>query len=81
MKRAIGDDAAINFAAAFYRAIGFGGSVRDGFDQGKAAQLLEGIAAEKTPALICRKGINAKSIIFIRPAQARSFNLKRGRQG
>jgi CHAT domain len=79
MRRAIGDDAAIIFAAAFYRAIGFGGSVQDGFDQGKAALLLEGIAEEKTPALMCRKGVKAESILLIKPRQACGFDL-RGRQ-
>src|SRR5215831_11474250 len=43
MMRAIGDNAAITFAASFYRAVGFGRSVRDAFDQGTTALMLEDI--------------------------------------
>jgi hypothetical protein len=80
MTRAIGDDAAIEFAAAFYRAIGFGRSVQAAFDQGKTALLLEGIPEEKTPTLICRKNAKAESIFLIDPQQARRFDLKSGRR-
>jgi len=65
MMRAIGDDAAITFAAAFYRAIGFGRSVKDAFDQGRTALLLEGIPEEKTPVLMTRKKIAAESIVLV----------------
>ncbi len=51
MKTAIGDQAAITFAAAFYRAIGFGRSVKDAFEQGRLALMLEGIPEEATPEL------------------------------
>jgi hypothetical protein len=67
MSRAIGDNAAIVFAAAFYRAIGFGRSVREAFDQGKAALLLEGIPEQRTPTLLTRSGIAAESIVLINP--------------
>jgi hypothetical protein len=66
MMRAIGDEAAIIFAASFYRAIGFGRSVRDAFEQGKTALLLEGIQEERTPVLMTRRGVVAESIILIR---------------
>jgi hypothetical protein len=65
MMRAIGNDAAITFAAAFYRAIGFGRSVKDAFDQGRTALLLEGIPEEKTPVLMTRKKIAAESIVLV----------------
>ena len=52
MNRAIGDEAAIVFAASFYRAIGFGRSVKEAFELGKAALLLEGIPEDETPELI-----------------------------
>lgn len=67
MMRAIGDDAAITFAASFYRAIGFGRSVKDAFDQGKTALLLEGIGEEQTPHLITRQTVAAESIVLINP--------------
>lgn len=52
MNTAIGDEAAIVFSASFYRAIAFGVSVRQAFDQAIAALLLEGIPEENTPELI-----------------------------
>jgi CheY-like chemotaxis protein len=67
MSRAIGDYAAIVFAAAFYRAIGFGRSVREAFDQGKTALLLEGIPEDRTPALLTRSSITPESIHLIHP--------------
>ena len=61
----IGDEAAITFAASFYRAIGFGESVQDAFDQGKTALMLEGIPEEMTPQLLVRKGADASKLILI----------------
>jgi hypothetical protein len=67
MSRAIGDGAAITFAASFYRAIGFGRSVREAFEQGKTALLLEGIPEERTPSLLTRATIAPEAIILINP--------------
>jgi len=58
MNESIGDKAAITFAASFYRAIGFGRSAKDAFDQGRAALLLEGIPEEDTPKLLVRGSID-----------------------
>lgn len=66
MKQAIGDEAAITFVAAFYRAIGFGRSLQDAFDQGKAALMLANIPEENTPELIMRKGVSAKSLVLVK---------------
>ncbi len=65
MKRAIGDQAAIVFASAFYRAVGFGRSVNDAFEQGKAALMLEGIPEHDIPELLVRGGVDAKTIFLI----------------
>ncbi|ARN82251.1 hypothetical protein DSM21852_16510 [Methylocystis bryophila] len=65
MTHAIGDDAAIIFAASFYRAIGFGRSVKDAFDQGKAAIILEGIQEEETPELMTRQNVTAESVVLV----------------
>ncbi len=65
MKQAIGDDAAIVFAASFYRAIGFGKSVKEAFDQGKAALMLAGIPEENTPVLLVRSGVNPNSVVLV----------------
>jgi len=62
MNTAIGDDAAIAFAASFYRAIGFGRSVKDAFNQGKVGLMLEGIEEESTPELFVRKDLESSSL-------------------
>lgn len=72
MKREIGDEAAIAFAAAFYRAVGCGRSVQDAFDQGKTALMLHGIPEETTPALLVRQGIDPRTLYLVsgpKPAQ------------
>jgi hypothetical protein len=68
MNKAIGDRAAITFAASFYRALGFGRSVQEAFEQGKTALLLEGIAEESTPELHVRQGIDASAIVLVNPS-------------
>lgn len=65
MKKAIGDSAAIVFAASFYRALGFGRSLQEAFDIGKAALLLEGIQEHKTPTLSLRDGVNPSSVTLV----------------
>lgn len=49
MNKAVGDRAAITFAASFYRALGFNRTIQEAFDQAKTALLLEGIPEEDTP--------------------------------
>jgi CHAT domain-containing protein len=68
MNCAIGDESAITFAASFYRAIGFGDSVRAAFNQGKAALMLEDLPEENTPELLVRQGVAADSIIMVDPS-------------
>jgi hypothetical protein len=65
MKAAIGDQAAITFAASFYRAIGFGRSVQEAFDQGKTALLLEGIPDNDVPELLVRTSVNPASMFLL----------------
>ncbi len=65
MNKAIGDKAAIVFAASFYRAIGFGRSIKDAFDQGIVALQLEGIHEEDTPELLVRSGVDPSQIVLI----------------
>jgi hypothetical protein len=67
MGREIGDDAAIIFAAAFYRAIGFGQSVKNAFDQGRVALQLEGVCQEDIPVLMTKAGIFADDVTLINP--------------
>jgi hypothetical protein len=68
MKKAIGDDAAIVFASSFYRALGFGRSVQEAFDQGRTALLLNGIPEANTPDLLVRNGVDPKMVILVESA-------------
>jgi hypothetical protein len=70
MNRAIGDEAAIIFAAWFYGAIGFGRSVKEAFELGRAALLLEDIPEDKTPELLTRPGFDAAGLVLISPPSA-----------
>ena len=67
MKKAIGDEAAITFAAAFYQAIGFGRSIESAFQSGRTALMLEGIHEENTPELLSSKGVNPAEIFLFSP--------------
>lgn len=71
MNTAIGDQAATVFASSFYRALGFGRSVQEAFDQGKVALLLEGIGEENTPELLVRTGVDPSQKFLIREEQSR----------
>jgi hypothetical protein len=64
MNSSIGDDAAITFAASFYRALGFGKSVKESFEQGKLSLLMEGMSEENTPQLLCKVGVDP-DLLFI----------------
>lgn len=65
MNSTIGDQAAMTFAASFYRALGFGSSVKEAFEQGKVALLLEGIPEADTPELLCRTGIDPSEVFLV----------------
>jgi hypothetical protein len=54
MSTAVGDDAARVFAAAFYRALGYGRAVREAFDQGCIAIQLANLGEEHTPQFLTR---------------------------
>lgn len=65
MSDSIGDKAAEVFAAQFYSAIGFGKSVKEAFEQAKAALMLEGINEENIPVLYMQDGINAEDLYIV----------------
>jgi CHAT domain-containing protein len=68
MNTAIGDKAAVAFAAAFYRAIGYGRDVRTAYRLGKHELKLRNIPEEQTPELLCRReGVNPEKIILVDP--------------
>lgn len=59
MNASIGDRAARLFAASFYRALGFGRSVRTAFDLGVNALKLEGLTDDESlPELLVRTGVS-----------------------
>lgn len=51
----IGDKAAISFAAGFYRALGYGESIRSAFEIGRNEIALFGLGEEMTPQLVSRR--------------------------
>jgi hypothetical protein len=67
MNGTIGDEAALVFAASFYRAVAFGHSVGTAFKQGVAALLLEGIEQEDVPELIVQPGMDASAVVVVNP--------------
>ncbi len=67
MKESIHDDAATAFASSFYRAIGFGRSIQEAFEQGITSLLLEGIPEEDIPELLVKQGVDAKKVVLIAP--------------
>ncbi|HYO55506.1 CHAT domain-containing protein, partial [Archangium sp.] len=67
MNAAIGDEAARVFAAKFYSAVGFGRSVQQAFNQGRAALMLEGISGADTVEIFAKDGTDPNNIILVRP--------------
>jgi hypothetical protein len=63
MSRAIGDQAAISFAAAFYQALAFGSDVQTAFELGCVQIDLERLSEEGTPRLLARRRSPAE-IVF-----------------
>ncbi len=65
MDAAVSDQAAIVFAASFYRAIGFGCSVKEAFEQGKAALQIEGFTQECCPELFLHSGVDPSRLFLL----------------
>jgi hypothetical protein len=61
MNKAIGDRAAIVFAAYFYQALAFGRSVQDAFELAKNQLELFKIPESDTPELLIKRGVDASS--------------------
>lgn len=68
MTQSITDSAAAIFAASLYRALAFGKSVRNAFDQGIAAIALANLAEDDTPDLLSRKGVRPDSVVLVSPS-------------
>lgn len=67
MEGGIPDDAARNFAVAFYRALGHRGSVFNAFEQARAT--LSGLGHRGKPHLLTRADVNANTLYLLEPAQ------------
>jgi hypothetical protein len=65
MSRAISDEAAIDFAAGFYQALGYGRSVQVAFDLGRAQVGLEGLPEAATPRLRTKEGVDAGQVVLV----------------
>jgi hypothetical protein len=67
MTSAVSDKAAINFATAFYHALGYGRDVKTAFDLGCIQIDMENLGEEDTPRLIANR-LDPKDIKFIKNA-------------
>ncbi len=67
MATSIGDEAARNFSAQFYSAIGFGLSLQQAYNQAVAFLSAENEGEEQTPILFTKVGTNADEIILVKP--------------
>ena len=74
MNAVIGDQAAIIFAASFYRAIGFGRSIQEAFEQGKVALMLEGIPEDTIPELLYKSGVDPRELFLLDSQHYQHFN-------
>jgi hypothetical protein len=66
MRSEVGDEAARAFAAAFYRALAYGRTVQEAFEQSRVGMLLETGAGADIPVLRCRSGIDASTYVLFR---------------
>lgn len=64
MSQAIGDEAAISFAVAFYQALGYGKDVKTAFDLGNLQMHLENLNEQDTPKLLALK-TNPQQVVFV----------------
>jgi hypothetical protein len=64
MSKAIGDEAAISFAVAFYRTLGYGKDVKTAFDSGCLQIHLENLNEQDTPKLLSLK-TNPQEVFFV----------------
>lgn len=66
----LADQASVTWSAAFYRALAFGRSVQEAFDQGRVAVLLEGNHETDSFNLLARAGVDPASIFLIRASDS-----------
>jgi hypothetical protein len=64
MGSAVGDDAAVSFAASFYQALAFNRSISDAFQLGCTQIELEDLGGEDVPQLLARPGVDPRTIFI-----------------
>jgi hypothetical protein len=64
MARSVSDDAAIGFAAGFYRSLGEGLSVGRAYEWGKTQIMLDGGSEQQLPRLKSRPGVDPAGVTF-----------------
>jgi len=62
MSTAVGDEAAISFASAFYQALAYGRTVRTAFDLGCNQIDLESLGEQDTPQLLAKRADPAQVV-------------------
>jgi hypothetical protein len=73
--RGIGDKVGVAFAGAFYRALGFGRSVRDAFESAQAELALTKIPRSRGIELFVKEGISENDLFpFIRDKYSQTFD-------
>lgn len=65
MADSVGDSAARAFAAGFYRALAFGRTVQNAFEQGVTAIELEGFNDGDVPELLVRPGVDVTKLVIV----------------
>ncbi len=75
MSQAIGDEAAISFAVAFYQALGYGKNVQTAFELGCVQIHLENLKEQDTPKLLSLK-MNPQEVIFVNEEEAVMPNIR-----
>ncbi|HEY0079488.1 MAG TPA: hypothetical protein VGB73_12825 [Pyrinomonadaceae bacterium] len=66
MSNIISDSAAINFAAAFYQALGYGRDIKTAFELGCGQIDLKNLPEQDTPKLLSSTA-KARNIVFAAP--------------
>jgi hypothetical protein len=80
MSKAIGDKAAINFAIAFYQALGYGRNLKTAFDLGCNQINLQNLNEENTPKLLSVKS-NPQEVVFVNNEEVFMANPNSNNQG
>ncbi|MBB4635977.1 CHAT domain-containing protein [Longimicrobium terrae] len=78
---ALPDEAALAFNASFYRAIAFGCSVREAYDQASVAVSLGGFPDDACPELLARDGVDPARLFLVSPDAAEPRHFTEVRYG